>query len=143
MSRLLRKMKVFIADDSEMVRESMIAMLSEIKEVTAFGQANDTIDAMEAITRFKPDIAILDIQMPYGSGIEVLRRIKARKLPVTVIMYTGYPVPQYVKKCMDEGADFFFSKPKDFGKLIGVITAMAKQKNDPGTPYDMPEKMTG
>lgn len=133
-------MKVFIADDSDMVRESMIAILSEIKEITAFGQAQDTIGAMEAITRFKPDIAILDIQMEHGSGIDVLRRIRARKWPTTVIMYTGYAEPQYVKECMAEGADFFFTKAKDFEKLLGVITAMAKHKeNGPyiHIPYDM------
>lgn len=135
-------MKVFIADDSDMVREGLVAVLSGFKEITSIGQARNAIEAMEAITRFRPDIAILDIQMPYGSGIDVLRRIRERKWPMTVIMYTGYPEAPYVKKCMDEGADFFFTKAKDFGKLMGVITAMAKHKEkEPEMPYDMPGNM--
>lgn len=123
-------MKVFIADDSDMVRESLIAVLSELKDITFIGQAQNAIDAMEAITRLRPDVAILDIQMPYGSGIDVLRRIRDRKWPMTVIMYTGYPEPQYVKKCMEGGADFFFNKGKDLEKLLGVITSIAERKKD-------------
>lgn len=121
-----------------------MAVLSGFKEITFIGQARNAIEAMEAIPRFKPDIAILDIQMPYGSGIDVLHSIRERKWPMTVIMYTGYPEAPYVKKCMDEGADFFFTKAKDFEKLMGVITAMAKHmEKGQEMPYDMPQNMAG
>lgn len=117
-------MKVFIADDSAPVRERLKNMLSELEGVEVIGQAQDAVEATKSILELKPDVAILDIRMPGGSGIDTLRNIKRVTPAPRVIMLTNYPYPQYRKRCMDAGADFFFDKSSEFHKVIEVLKQM-------------------
>jgi len=102
-------MKVFIADDSAAVVERWITMLSEIPQVEIIGQAQDAREAIKAIRQLNPDVVILDIRMPGGNGIDVLKDIKSNKPPPLVIVLTNYPYPQYRKKCMALGRNSFLT----------------------------------
>ncbi|MGB7290677.1 MAG: response regulator transcription factor [Thermodesulfobacteriota bacterium] len=119
-------MKLVIADDSSVVRERLIAMLSKLEEIESIGQAQDVGEAINSIEELKPDAVILDIQMPGGSGIEVLKHIKKEQPATVVIILTNYPYPQYRQECMDEGADFFFDKSLEFGRAIEVCKGLAR-----------------
>jgi DNA-binding NarL/FixJ family response regulator len=122
-------MKVLIADDSSSVRERIKMLLSELETVETIGEADNVQHAIEHIEQQSPDVVILDIQMPGGNGIDVLRTIvKNDRVPV-VIMLTNYPYPQYRKKCMDAGADFFFDKSREFEKVIEVLSGDLKRTN--------------
>jgi len=114
-------MKIFIADDSAVVRERLIEMLSELPEIEIIGQAQDGLEATNLIKKLNPDVVILDIRMPRENGIDVLQNIKRDKQVPIVIMLTNYPYPQYRKKCMEAGADFFFEKSTEFEKVMGVL----------------------
>lgn len=117
-------MRVFIADDSAPVRERLKTMLWEIQGVEVIGQAGDAVEATKSILELKPDVVILDIRMPGGSGIDTLRDIKRVAPAPRVIMLTNYPYPQYRKRCMDAGADFFFDKSSEFHKVTEVLKQM-------------------
>jgi DNA-binding NarL/FixJ family response regulator len=119
-------MKVFIADDSQILRERLKTMLSDFPEVEISGQAKDTPEAIKSIKELKPDVVILDIRMPGGSGIEVLQSIKKDRPEIKVIMFTNYPYPQYRKKCMNLGADFFFAKATESEEVPKVIEQLLK-----------------
>jgi DNA-binding NarL/FixJ family response regulator len=119
-------MKVFIADDSALLRERLIDMLSELEGIEIVGQAQDSLSAVRSIHKLKPDVVILDIWMPGGSGFNVLQNIKKNKVAPVVIMFTNYPYSQYRKKCMDEGADFFFDKSSEFEKINEVLKQLVK-----------------
>lgn len=114
-------MRLFIADDSEILRVRLIEMLSEIEGIEIVGQAKDSLEAIESIQRLKPHVVILDIRMPGGNGINVLETVKKYKFPPKVIVFTNYPYPQYRKRCMEVGADFFFDKSTEFENLTGVL----------------------
>jgi len=94
-------MKVFVVDDSPLVRERLVSLLSEVEGVDVVGSADSADEGIKGISSSKPDVAVLDIRMPAGNGITVLERIKQQVSPPTVIMLTNYPYPQYRKKCMD------------------------------------------
>src|SRR4030065_1978954 len=115
-------MKVFIADDSSEIRKRIIAMLSDLAErIERIGEAENVQDAINSIHEFDPDVVILDIKMPGGSGIDVLKKIrKINEVPVIIIL-TNYPYSQYRKKCMEAGADFFFDKSTEFEKIPEVL----------------------
>ncbi|MFH1069322.1 MAG: response regulator transcription factor [Candidatus Glassbacteria bacterium] len=114
-------MKVFIADDSEIMREHLKEMLSCYSEIEIIGTADNTGRAVESIGQLRPDLVILDIRMPDGNGIDVLRSVKKRgSLPV-IIMFTNYPFPQYRKKCLDTGAEYFFDKSSESDQMIKTI----------------------
>ena len=122
-------MKVFIVDDSALVRERLIALISEYPEIEITGQAENAQEAINSIRKLKPDVVILDIRMPGGNGIEVLRNIKKYNSAPTVIILTNYPYPQYRKKCMEAGADYFFDKSTEFHKIIEVIKKLIQESN--------------
>ncbi len=121
-------MKVFIADDSREIRNRIITMLSDLETIDMIGQAENVEDAINSIREINPDVVILDIRMPGGSGIDVLENIDKRNRVPVVIMLTNYPYPQYRKKCMDAGADFFFDKSGEFEKVIEVISGISGER---------------
>ena len=125
-----RPLGVFIADDSSVIRERLTEMLTGIENVIVVGEAADVSSAQEGIATTRPDVAIVDIRMPGGSGIDVLRRVKSvgRDRP-SVIMYTNYALPQYRKACTAAGADFFFDKAAGTGALAATIQELASNPN--------------
>lgn len=122
-------MKVFIVDDSALVRERIITMISEHPGIEITGQAENALEGIDSIRKLKPDVVILDIRMPGGNGIEVLKNIKKNSSGPTIIILTNYPYPQYRKKCMEAGADFFFDKSTEFNKIIEVIKKLIQESN--------------
>lgn len=129
-------LKVFIADDSPVVVERLIAMLSEIPEIEIVGQAQEPLEAINSIQRLKPDAVILDIRLRGGSGIDVLQSIKKDNPALLVIILTNYPYPQYREKCMDTGADFFFDKSTEFEKITKVFKKLisdSSKRSEPNT----------
>jgi DNA-binding NarL/FixJ family response regulator len=113
----MSNLKVFITDDSAIVRERLVTMVLALPEITVVGQAQDTPEAVEAISRTRPDVVILDIRMPRGNGIEVLRRLKKMQPSPKVIMLTNYAYQQYRTTCEAAGADFFFDKSTEFDQI--------------------------
>ncbi len=122
-------MKVFIVDDSALVRERIIAMISENPGIEITGQAKNAQEGINSILKLKPDVVILDIRMPGGNGIEVLKNIKKNNSAPTIIILTNYPYPQYRKKCLEAGADYFFDKSTEFNKIIEVIKKLIQKSN--------------
>jgi DNA-binding NarL/FixJ family response regulator len=119
-------MRVLIVDDSKIVCDGLQQMLINIADVEIVGQAHNAEDAIASILELKPDVVILDIRLPGKSGIDVLKDIRAKKLPIRVIMLTNYPYPQYRKKCESLGADYFFDKVAEIEMIPKVIAELAK-----------------
>ena len=114
-------MKVFIADDSKIFRDRLKEMLSELTEVEIIGEAENILETTKRIRKLNPDVVILDIRMPDGSGIDVLKHIKKNNQAPAVIMLTNYPYPQYRKKCMELGADYFFKKSDEIEEVLEAL----------------------
>lgn len=115
------KVKVFIADDSRIVQEHLVTILDELPEVEIVGQAETVAEAISAIGEVQPDVVILDIRMPDGSGIDVLQTIKQDNPAPAVIVLTNYPYPAYRQKCLQAGADFFLDKSTEFDQIPELI----------------------
>jgi DNA-binding NarL/FixJ family response regulator len=122
-----RKLTVFLADDSALIRERLPGMLAEITEVELIGQASDGIEAINSVRELKPDVVVLDIRMPGKNGMEVLQELKKYEPAPCVIIMTNYPYPQYRKKCLDLGADYFLDKSTDFDRLLAVIKQLSNK----------------
>lgn len=128
-------MKVFIADDSDQIRASIKDMLDDIAGVEVVGEASNAENLTETIGRLKPQVVILDIRMPGGSGIGALKKIKAQHPSTVVIMFSDYSYKLYREKSMELGADFFFEKSNEFEKIETVLkklthdSSMSPMKN--------------
>lgn len=114
-------MKIFIVEDSPLLRERLGELVAEIKGVEIVGSANDAQMALDVMSTFKPDVVILDIHLPNGSGIEILQKLKSQPPSPWVIMFTAFPYPQYRQKCLQAGADYFFDKSTEFDCIPPII----------------------
>jgi len=121
-------MKVFIVDDSSVVRDRLRVMLSEIKEVEIFGEAENAAEALKLLKNFSPDLMVLDIRLKEGNGFDLLKAIKQSHPDLKVIMLTNFPYSQYRERALEMGADHFFDKSIDFEKVIKVIKELLKNK---------------
>ncbi|GIK41813.1 MAG: two-component system response regulator [Chloroflexota bacterium] len=111
------EIKVFIADDSLIVREHLVTLLDELAGVEIVGQAENVAEAIRGIRTLQPDVVILDMRLPDGSGIDVLQNIKQDEAAPMVIILTNYPYPGYRQKCLQAGADFFLDKSTEFDQI--------------------------
>ena len=84
-----RQISVVVADDHPIVLNSLVQLLETDDTFRVLGQFNDGEAALDAVRRFKPDIAVVDFQMPKKTGIEVLRTIKEEGLATRLILITG------------------------------------------------------
>jgi DNA-binding NarL/FixJ family response regulator len=119
--RSTRPLSIFIADDSLIIRARLVTLLEDLVGVKLVGQADNGADAISAIWQLKPDVVILDIRMPIGSGFEVLQNIKQGQAAPIVIILTNYPYSVYRQKCLQAGADFFLDKSTEFDQIPALI----------------------
>jgi DNA-binding NarL/FixJ family response regulator len=124
-------LKVYVVDDSELVRERLVDMVSEIEGVEVVGETGELHGAEASIRQLRPDAVILDIRLPDGSGITLLRHMRRESLAATVIVLTNYPYPQYREECLDAGADYFLYKATEFDKVGEILNRMAGSRTTP------------
>lgn len=108
---------VFLADDSIVLRERVLEMLRDIPGVEVLGCAEDGLHSIDCIRELRPDVVILDIQMPRGTGLDVLKNIHPVNGTPLMIVFTNFSYPQYRKRALESGADYFFDKTTEFEKL--------------------------
>ena len=120
-----RNMRAFVVDDSIVLRERVLEMLREIPGMEVLGCAEDGLQAITSIRRLKPDLVILDIQMPRGTGLDVLRNIHSTVNAPLFIVFTNFPYPQYRKRALECGARFFFDKTSEFDKLRELLNQLS------------------
>jgi DNA-binding NarL/FixJ family response regulator len=124
-------MKVLLVDDSPQVIECLKEMLVPLEGIDLIGHAGDIPEALSMIREAKPDVVLLDLNLPSGSGIEVLGTIKKEMPAVSIMVLTNYAFPQYKKRCLNLGAYAFLDKSTDFMKipqLIRTLTDTAPQQ---------------
>ena len=118
---------VLIVDDAPQLRERLKARLEKIPGVRVSGEAATVPEGIQAFRTLNPDAIVLDIQMPGGTGIDVLETVKQENPRTVVIMLTNYPLPQLRKKSMEAGAEFFFDKCCEVERVIGVLQDLSAQ----------------
>ncbi|MCF7913829.1 MAG: response regulator [Spirochaetaceae bacterium] len=115
-------MKLLIADDSELLRKSLRKLLCDVKGISEVYESESVADTLQQLAKVRPDILLLDIQMPDGSGFDVLRTKKTT--PKLTIVLTNFPTDSNRRKSLSLGADYFFDKSNEYEKLIGVFESL-------------------
>ena len=118
MSNLIR---VVLADDHAVVRKGIRQFMEEAGEIAVVAEAADGEAALEAIRREKPDVAVLDIQMPRRTGIEVTRAVRDERLPVGVLVLTAYDDDPYVQAVLEAGANGYVLKNASSDEIVQAV----------------------
>jgi DNA-binding NarL/FixJ family response regulator len=121
-----KKMRVFIADDSTVVVDRLADLLSEVPGAELVGQAGDVPEAVRRIQQLNPDAVILDLKMPGGTGLDVLRAIRPDHPRLHIVVCTNFPYQQYREKCFHAGANFFLDKSVEFEKIPAILRELMK-----------------
>ena len=117
-------MRIFIAEDSLIVRERLVCMIEEAGGMEVVGQASSVSEARVQIARLEPDVALLDVRLSDGNSFEVLAAILAGGFDTQVIMMSENPFEQYRTEAKRLGAAHFFHKSQEFEKIVPALMAL-------------------
>jgi DNA-binding NarL/FixJ family response regulator len=121
------QVSVLIADDQGLVRAGFRAILEAQPGISVVGEAVDGRDAVDLARRRKPDVVLMDIQMPDVDGLEATRRIlaEARGHPIAILMLTTFDLNEYVYEALRAGASGFLLKDVLPEQLIAAVRVVA------------------
>jgi len=118
-------MKILIVDDSPVIQERLVKMVSHIHNAKVVGVASNGGEAISSIQKLKPDLVILDLHMPVVNGFDVLRNIKKNNLLTIVLVLTNFATVPHRELCTQLGVKYFFDKTTEFEQAIEVIERLA------------------
>ena len=121
-----KRLRVLIADDSEAVRKSLERLLRVLPNLELVGHAADGLQALEAVDLLEPDVLILDMRMPELTGLEVLKKLKAIRHQLCIIVFTGESQEHYREECLAAGADHFFEKGSQTMDLVEALKGLTR-----------------
>ncbi|AET69488.1 response regulator containing a CheY-like receiver domain and an HTH DNA-binding domain [Desulfosporosinus orientis DSM 765] len=113
--------KVFLADDHKILRESLIILLQQEKDIEVVGEAADGQQAIQEILRLKPDIAILDISLPRLNGLEVAARLKKEDPALKLIILTMHKNEDFVARAYQLEVNGYVLKENALEELLKSI----------------------
>jgi two-component system response regulator NreC len=119
--------RVLLVDDARHVRERLAEMLSSLNGVQVVGQAPDVPLALQLIEELRPDVLILEMELPGQTGMDLLSSIRENASKPLIIILTSLDYPVLRRACAELGADFYFYKPAEFEKVLEVCENLAKR----------------
>ncbi|MCB0720327.1 MAG: response regulator transcription factor [Bacteroidetes bacterium] len=123
--------RVVVADDHHMTRSGVKTALSQSSGIEVVGEASDGVEALDAVSRLKPDVLVLDIEMPRMSGVEVARRLKKADSPVAILALSAFDDRDYVYGLLDCGASGYLMKEEaDALMLEDAVRSIAHDRTE-------------
>jgi DNA-binding NarL/FixJ family response regulator len=122
--RARRMTKLVIIDDHEALREGLVALLGA-NGLEVVGEAGNVAAALDLVDHADPDVAIVDIRLPDGSGIDLTRELLARRPALGVVLYTGDSDADLLYEGLDSGARGYALKAGSMEELVGAIERIA------------------
>ena len=119
------KIKVVIADDHAVMRVGIRNILARSNEISVIGEASDGQQAIVLIDNLKPDVLILDMEMPVMDGVEVARRMQMSASPVRILVLSAYDDRQYILEMLNMGAYGFLIKDEAPEVIVDAVRGIA------------------
>lgn len=120
-SKSKTKIRILLADDHHIVRSGIRQIIESARDMQVIAEAGDGDEAQSLIRKHKPDVAVLDIQMPKASGIEVTRWVRSHLPEVGILILTAYDDDPYVMAVLQAGANGYVLKTAKTDELIQAV----------------------
>src|SRR3954452_18125621 len=121
-----KQLRLLVVDDHEVVRQGLVAMLSRRPNFQVVAEAGTVAEAIEAARRFEPELVVMDVRLPDGSGIEACREIRAEFPKTRVVMLTSYPDEEAVFSAIIAGASGYLLKQVRGRDLVAALEAVGR-----------------
>ena len=119
------KTRILLCDDHEVVREGLRVLIARQETMSVVGEAGTVAEAIEAAARSKPDVVIMDVRLPDGSGVEACRAIREARPETKVIMLTSYADDDALFASIIAGASGYLLKQTRGQAVVDAITVVA------------------
>ncbi|HXP68924.1 MAG TPA: response regulator transcription factor [Candidatus Dormibacteraeota bacterium] len=123
-------MRILIADDHHMVRRGVGDLLSKEAGWEICGEATDAAQAIQKASELNPDLVLLDISLPDGSGLEAARRIRQEIPHVRILMMSHHDATQFVQSALESGADGCIDKARLALDLVAMIKSLQPRNSN-------------
>lgn len=117
--------RVVICDDQDLVRDGLRAILSTAAGIEVIGEASNGIEVLDVVAASEPDVVLMDLKMPGGSGVQAIRNIVAHHPDVRVLVLTTYAEPELVMDAIRTGASGYLLKDASRQRLIDAVRGTA------------------
>lgn len=124
-----KPIRVILADDHQVVRAGIRKFLEAARDIEVLAEADDGEQAIEYIAEHKPDVAVLDIQMPKKTGIEVTRWVRSNQRETGVLILTAYDDDPYVVAVLQAGANGYVLKTADADEIVQAVRSVNEGKS--------------
>ncbi len=121
-----RPLRLVVVDDHEVVRQGLVALLDRRSGFEVVAQAGSVAEAVSTAARFEPDVIVMDVRLPDGSGIEACREIRAARPQTRVVMLTSYPDEDAVLSAIIAGASGYLLKQVRGRDLVAAIESVGR-----------------
>ena len=121
-------MKVFLVEDSIPIRQRLVEMIEADGAHTVVGDADNYADAVSGIASSHPDVAIFDIKLASGNGIQALAEARRRDPLLLGVVMSNYATPQHQQASAEAGAAYFLDKSSDFEQIPQILDALAAKQ---------------
>jgi two-component system, NarL family, response regulator DevR len=121
-----RPLSLLIVDDHEVVRQGLAALLGRRPEFQVVAEAGTVAEAVAAARKFRPDLVVMDVRLPDGSGIEACREIRAEMPDTRVVMLTSYPDEDAVLSAIIAGASGYLLKQVRARDLVSALETVGR-----------------
>ena len=122
----MRPIRVLLADDHTVLRDSLRAFLGMYPDIQVVGEASDGVETLAQALTLKPDVLLLDMAMPNLGGLEVARRIAKEQPECKVLVLTQHDSPQYVLPALQSGAKGYLLKKSGGSEVAQAVRALAR-----------------
>jgi DNA-binding NarL/FixJ family response regulator len=137
------QLRLLVVDDHEVVRQGLVALLDRRPGFQVVAEAGTVAESLQAARRFRPDIIIMDVRLPDGSGIEACREIRAELPETRVVMLTSYPDDDAVLSAIVAGASGYLLKQIRARDLVAALEAVGRGESllDPAVTEKVLERV--
>jgi len=118
--------RVIVVDDHALVREGTVQLLGQVADIEVVGQAGSGEDGLDVLDRTRPDVALVDVNLPGMSGLELARAAAASAPEVRVLIVSAYDDYAYVTEALDIGVGGYLLKQASGRDLVDAIRAVAR-----------------
>ena len=120
-----KKIRVLMIDDHPIVRSGIRMLLEKAGNIEVVGEADRGDDAVGLLKRLKPDVLLLDMEMPGKTGVEVAREVEAARLPVRVLALSAHDDEEYILNLLANGAAGYLTKEEALDTIVDAVHGVA------------------